>query len=85
METVDGFSTLVEQTQTDDFILAIRVMFFLIPVVFVMVSVIFAWKYPLDHSTHTRLNKLLTTRRLGVSETPEDQVEVEALKKLLIG
>ena len=82
METVGGISNLVEQTQTDGFILALRTMFFLIPVVFVFIAIFFARKYPLDQKTHTRLNTLLTARR---SEAPEDQTEAEELKKLLVG
>jgi len=85
METVAGVSNLVEQTQTDSFILALRTMFFLIPVVFMLISMIFAWKYPLDHATHVRLNKVLTGRRAEEPESPEDQAEVEVLTKILIG
>jgi Na+/melibiose symporter-like transporter len=85
METTAGVSNLVEQTQTQGFILALRTMFFLIPVVFMTIAVVFAWRYPLDQQTHNRLNKLLTARRTGESETPEDQAEVDELKELLIG
>jgi len=84
-EIMNGASTLVEQTQSDEFVLALRTMFFLIPVVFVALAAIFAWKYPLDHKTHTRLNRLLTARRAKEPETPEDQAEAEELKKLLVG
>ena len=85
METIDGISKLVEQPQTDGFILALRATFFLVPVVFLAIGVIFARKYPLDHPTHARLNQVLKIRRAEETEPPDVQAEVNQLTKLLIG
>jgi Na+/melibiose symporter-like transporter len=85
METVDGVSQLIEQPQTEGFILALRVTFFLVPVLFLAIGVFFAFKYPLDHHVHARLNRILETRRAEETETPQDQEEANELKALLVG
>ena len=85
METIEGVSKLVEQPQSEGFVLALRATFFLVPVVFLVVGVFFARKYPLDQAVHARLTALLTARRAGEVETVEAQAEAQALEKLLVG
>jgi oligogalacturonide transporter len=84
METVEGATKLVEQPQSDGFILALRLTFFLVPVVFMAVGVFFARKYPLDHPTHQRLKTLLTAQRVEKSETAEMAEERQELTKILV-
>jgi oligogalacturonide transporter len=85
METVGGVSQLIEQPQTEGFILALRATFFLVPVLFLAIGIFFAFKYPLDHHVHARLNRILETRRAEETETPQDQEEINELKELLVG
>jgi oligogalacturonide transporter len=85
METIEGVSKLVEQPQSEGFVLALRATFFLVPVVFLAVGVFYARKYPLDQAVHGRLTALLTARRAGEVETVEGEAEAEALERLLVG
>ncbi len=82
IQTVDGVTKLVEQPQTGSFILALRLIFFFVPVLFLAVGIFFAVRYPLVHSIHNRLNTLLNQQRSG---QPVDETEKSALTKLLIG
>ncbi len=85
METLDGVTRLVEQPQTEVFILSLRMIFFVVPVVFLAVGVFFALRYPLDHPTHQRLNRVLALRRSGAPESPADEQEARELAGRLIG
>ena len=82
---VDGASVLVEQPQTATFLLALRLIFAVVPVVLMVFALLFASKYPLDLGVHQRLNRVLAVRRNGEEETLEISQEGEALSRLLIG
>jgi oligogalacturonide transporter len=82
---IEGASRLIEQPQADAFILALRLIFVLIPVVFLALGLIFAFRYPLTEQVHARLNRILVARREGEPETEEMRREAQALKELLIG
>jgi Na+/melibiose symporter-like transporter len=83
-EVVEGAPRLVEQPQTAALILALRLMFALIPIVFLAFGLIFAFRYPLTSQVHQRLNRILAARRKGEPETPNVRQETEALSRLLI-
>ncbi|MCX6032506.1 MAG: MFS transporter [Chloroflexi bacterium] len=83
-QVVGGFKKLVDQPQSAEFVLVLRLIFAVLPVILVACSVFFASRYPLNGQVHTRLNALLTQRRGGAPETPEMTAEAEALKRLLI-
>lgn len=83
-EVVDGVTRLVEQPQSAPFILALRTIFFLLPVVLLAISIFFAWRYPLAPQLHERLNQLLRTRRAGEPQTAALQAESRELEELLI-
>lgn len=82
---VDGVTTLVDQPQSDTFILALRFIFGILPILMVILAAVFAYKYPLSGEVHQRLNKVLQIRRNEESEDEAFQEEVRSLKKLLIG
>lgn len=82
-ETVDGAQTLIEQPQTDTFILVLRVIFVAVPVILVATSLFFARKYPLTPELHQRLRAVLEKKRAGES-TAELEAETAVLEKELI-
>jgi oligogalacturonide transporter len=82
MQIMNGAAKLVEQPQSDAFILALRMVFFFVPVLFLAVGVLFAFRYPLTRDLHNRLNSLLAHQRAG---EPVDEMERRALTQLLIG
>jgi GPH family glycoside/pentoside/hexuronide:cation symporter len=83
-QVVNGVSTLVDQPQSAQFILVLRLIFALLPVILVSCAVFFASRYPLNGPVHSRLNTLLAQRRGGAVESAETAAEAEALKGLLI-
>ena len=83
-EVVAGVEKLVEQTQTDAFLTALRIIFVAVPVVLVGLALIFARRYPLDPATHQRLNRVLAARRSGTAPTAEMEAEAADLTRKLI-
>lgn len=84
-QMVNGASKLIEQSQSPAFLLALRLIFVLIPVLMVGAALYFARRYPLTPDRHARLNQLLARRRAGAPETETDRLEGQELKRLLIG
>lgn len=82
-EIVDGAQTLIEQPQTDTFIVVLRVIFVVVPVVLVAISLFFARKYPLTPELHRRLSAVLVQRRAG-DVSAELDAESAELENLLI-
>jgi oligogalacturonide transporter len=83
-KVVDGAAQLVEQPQTDAFILVLRLVFAVVPVVFLVIALAFATRYPLTSEVHQRLSRVLTARRAGERETDEMGAETRELRRLLI-
>ena len=84
-EVVDGVSTLVDQPQSDEFVLVLRVIFVVVPVVLLSLAIFVASRLQLNHKSHARLNRVLAVRRRGEVLDPELQQEADDLKDLLIG
>jgi oligogalacturonide transporter len=84
-QTVDGVLKTVEQTQSATFLLELRLIFVFVPVVLVAAAMLIGRSYPLDSATHSRLNTILTARRRGEPESPEQQNEARVLVKKLVG
>ena len=80
-EMVDGALISVQQIQTAGFILVLRMVFVVIPVVLLVFGAYHAYKYPLSPGLHTRLKDYLAARREG----GKDDVEEEALDAALTG
>jgi len=84
-EVVAGATRLVEQPQSDTFILMLRLIFAFVPIVLVGLALFFAPRYPLTSGVHRRLRRVLEARR---SDEPEDaglRREAEDLRRTLIG
>jgi oligogalacturonide transporter len=79
---VDGVTRLVEQPQTDGFILMLRLIFVLAPIIFLSIGLYQCIRYPLSPELHRRLVALLEKRRSGTL-SPELEREEEYLKKTL--
>jgi oligogalacturonide transporter len=84
-EIVDGATKLVEQPQTEQFVLVLRLIFALLPVLLLTLSVLFARRYPLSPQVHERLNTVLAARRAGEVEGQAERAEAEELERLLVG
>ncbi|HEY9075697.1 MAG TPA: glycoside-pentoside-hexuronide (GPH):cation symporter [Anaerolineaceae bacterium] len=84
-EVVNGVQKIVEQAQTPQFILFLRLLFIFGPIFFLIFAIIFALRYPLTASIHARLNEILEKNRKGVALSTAEQQEADYLKHLLIG
>jgi Na+/melibiose symporter-like transporter len=73
---------LIEQPQSASFLLALRLAFVLIPVVFISFGIIFASRFPLTVEAYKRLEKVLADFRAG---REVDESEKQALTQRLIG
>lgn len=80
-ETIAGVTRLIEQPQSDTFLLALRLLFIFLPIILLAFALHFARRYPLTPALHQRLNQYLIAVRKG--EEPEE--DGEDLKKQLIG
>jgi Na+/melibiose symporter-like transporter len=84
-EIVEGATKLIEQPQSETFILVLRLIFVIIPVLFLAIGLIFGSRYPLTAEVHQRLNTVLASRRKGEPDSAELQQEAQELTQLLIG
>jgi Na+/melibiose symporter-like transporter len=80
-QTVAGITRLIEQPQTDVFLLALRLLFMLIPIVLLTFALLSALKFPLTPALHNRLNVLLAKQRAGEAV---DETEKQALTEALL-
>jgi Na+/melibiose symporter-like transporter len=86
VETVSGGVTrLVEQPQSPGFILVLRLVFAIVPVVLLAGALFFAARYPLTSEVHQRLNAVLADRRQHGDGGERHKREAEELERLLIG
>ena len=79
---VEGKVIIEKQAQTPEFLTSLKVMFALIPALFLTIAIISAILYRLTPQVHDRLNAMLTARRLGKDY---DRAEEGDLKKILEG
>ena len=84
-EVVDGVTRLVEQPQSATFVLTLRLLFAVAPILLLAGALVVASRYRLTASIHNRLKVLLATRRSGEPDTPERAAEAAALRAILIG
>ena len=80
-ETIDGATKLIEQPQSDTFLLVLRLIFMLLPIVLLAFALFFALRFPLTPELHQRLNRYLASVRKG--EQPEE--DGKELKEILVG
>ncbi|MBN1531293.1 MAG: MFS transporter [Spirochaetes bacterium] len=80
-ETVEGVTRLVQQQQSDAFILSLRLILVVVPAVFILAGLFNALRYRLTPEIHDRLNVFLTARRKGLAYSAGEE---EELKRLMI-
>ena len=80
-QTIAGATKLIEQPQTAGFLLALRLIFMLLPIVLLVFALLSASKFPLTPALHHRLNILLAKQRAG---EPVDDAERQALTEALL-
>jgi oligogalacturonide transporter len=81
-ETIDGATKLIEQPQSDTFLLVLRLIFVLLPIILLAFALIFALRFPLTPDLHRRLNAILAHQR---ANEPVDESEKSELTKILLG
>lgn len=81
-ETIDGATKLIEQPQSDTFLLVLRLIFMLLPIVLLAFALFFALRFPLTPQLHQRLNVLLAKQRM---HEPVDEAEKAELTNTLVG
>jgi oligogalacturonide transporter len=81
-QTIDGATKLIEQPQSEAFLLVLRLVFVLLPIVLLAFALYFALRFPLTPKLHQRLNNLLLRQRLN---EPVDENEKRELTKVLLG
>lgn len=81
-ESLNGGMRLIEQPQSPTFLLALRLIFMLLPLVLLALALMFALRFPLTPALHQRLNALLARQRAGL---PVDEGEKQVLVKTLLG
>jgi Na+/melibiose symporter-like transporter len=84
-DVVGGVTRLVEQPQSETFIVILRPMFAFVPIVLVGLGLLFALRYPLTSEVHRRLRRVLEGRRRDEPEDPKARREAEDLSRILIG
>jgi len=81
-QTIDGATKLIEQPQTATFLLVLRLIFMLLPIILLVFALYFAARFPLTPELHQRLNAFLAKKR---ANEPLDESEQRELTKVLIG
>jgi len=84
-QVTNGITKLIEQPQGETFILALRLIFFVAPVILLSLALIVARKYPLTAQVHMRLRKVLSEKRLEKQAPDELMEEEKELLRRLIG
>jgi oligogalacturonide transporter len=74
----------VVQEQPEILLTALRLIVSIIPIVFVVIAIYAAKKYPLSRDVHNKLNRYLKYKRGEEKESNLTEVEVKGLKELLI-
>jgi oligogalacturonide transporter len=84
-QVVGGVTTMVKQVQSPEFILTLRIVFAVLPVVFLLICLYAAARYPLSPMLHARLKDFLGKRRSGAEISADALREETELRKVLIG
>ena len=82
-ETIAGITRIIQQEQSGNFILAIRIIFAVVPLVLLGACLWAALGYPLSPTIHDRLRNFLQARRDGAAGKDADREE-KALKEILL-
>jgi oligogalacturonide transporter len=81
-ETVDGVTKMIQQPQAPDFLLVLRLVFMVVPSLFLIICIVNGLRYRLTKKTHGELKLVLDEKRVGDSGT-KLQTQEQSLKNLL--
>jgi oligogalacturonide transporter len=81
-EIVNGLERTVARTQTPEFLMALLLIFMVIPNLFILIAMMSCWKYPITRDVHSRIQNYLQIRK---ENSPDLVSEAEDLKKILEG
>jgi len=84
-QVIDGVEKMVQQEQSQEFILVLRVVFVVLPVIFLAGALLFAFRYTLTPGLHARLKAYLDRRRTGEGDDGTFAREERELKNALRG
>ena len=77
-QTVNGVSTLVKQDQTPEFFMMLKLVFALIPAVFLSICIFNLIRYRLTPEIHSRLDVLLSLKRRGVAHDKDEEMSLKS-------
>ncbi len=83
-EKVDGVLKTINQTQTAEFLLTLKIIFAVFPILFLFFSLINAIRYPLTPDLHARLQQFLDHKRNNTGDPEKIEAEERVLKEILI-
>lgn len=84
-EIIDGVKRIIQQPQSQTFIMILRFVFALLPIGLLLLSLFFTLKYPLTKSIHDRLKQILELKRKNEKLSQELRAEELYLKRILLG
>lgn len=84
-EVTNGVTKLVEQPQSEAFLLTLRLLFALVPPALLALAMFFAVRYPLSLAVHERLKGILARKREGEPLTVAELAEEKELIRTLAG
>jgi len=83
-ESVYGVKKMVQQQQTDEFLMVLRVIFVAAPLLFIAVAVVHAVRYLLTPTIHSDPRDLRVKRRKGGTLTEEEQQRFSEYHRVLV-
>lgn len=84
-QAVNGATTLIEQPQSPTFILSLRLLFAVVPLVFLGLGLYFASKFPLTPSLYERLREVLEAKRAKGADDAQIDEQAAELRDILVG
>lgn len=81
-EVVDGAAMLIEQPQSETFLLVLRLILALLPITLLCGSLIFAARYPLTPERHRQMNRLLEKQRAGGLDDAQKAEKAALIREL---
>jgi Na+/melibiose symporter-like transporter len=76
---------LIEQPQSPTFILSLRLLFAVVPLVFLGLGLYFARKFPLTPSLYERLREVLEAKRAKGAADARIEEQAAELRDILVG
>jgi len=84
-EVSGGVTRLLEQTQSEQFLLVLRLLFAFVPPALLAIGLFFAWRFPLTPILHEQLKLILARRRRGETESTAEAAQAADMIHRLAG